>query len=165
MIPVASLREIDALPSSRLIWFIRTLIKLDFKFFLLILFAIPFSLVTAFGQTGDLTEKSVQWTSNSLVEKHSNESVLINVLIKTTKTEKIEILYPTETLSFRIESVDGQWIDLSQNGKLVYHVNHGTSMGKITIEKNAEISIDVDFSKENEYGLHQIFSVSNFNVE
>jgi hypothetical protein len=114
----------------------------------------------------NISNQSITWTSSSLLEKHSNENVPINVEIRTIQSDRVEVEYPNEVLAFTIDSIEGQWADPAVNGELIYHVKSGgVSPGKITIRRNGNLTIDVDFTEANDYGLHQVFNVSGFNVE
>jgi hypothetical protein len=133
--------------------------------YILCLVSISF-LIQAQAMAQDISQQTISWHCDQLVEKHSNETVSIAVEIKTITSQTIELKYPNQTLTFSIESVDGIWSDAAQNGSLLYHVRHeGVSPGEITVKRvSGNASIEIDFTLENEYGLHQVFDVSTFNV-
>jgi hypothetical protein len=130
------------------------------------LFTIFFTFFSITLHAQGVSADTITWGSNSLVEKHSNENVVISTSIKTFPHDRVEIQYPNETLSFSVVSVSGAWTDPAENGQIIFHVKSGgIAPGKVTIKRQGSISIDVDFTEANDYGLHHVFSVSQFIIE
>jgi|GEM_PF-4944703 len=124
------------------------------------------SFIHSAAQNLNAASQSLVWHSNQLQEKHSGETVNVAVDIKTT-TETIQLLYPNEMITFEIQSIEGEWQDVSADGQLLYSVLHNdTSFGEVTIQRSSgNLWIEVDFTENNQHGLHQVFEINSVNAQ
>jgi hypothetical protein len=108
----------------------------------------------------------ITWNSSSLVEKHSNETVALEVQVKTVQSERIELHFPNQTIQFTIDSISGEWADPSSDGELVYTVKFdGTIAGTVTLKRETNATVEVDFTAANPLGMHQVFAISNYSIQ
>jgi hypothetical protein len=121
----------------------------------------------AWAQQPNITNQTIIWHADQVLEKHSGETVQQAIDIKTVSTETIGLSYPNQVLVFTIDSVQGSWESPDVDGALVYNVRYeNTAAGKVKVTREVgSIQIEIDFTEANAYGLHQVFMVSTFNVE
>jgi hypothetical protein len=130
------------------------------------LFTIVLALACCVVQAQDISTSSLNWDCASFIEKHSNNTYQMNVTVTTIPAGSIEIHYPTEVLTFTIDSTDGQWSDVTSDGQLIYHVkSDGITPGKVTVRRSGTTTIEVDFREANDYGMYQVFEVSQVSIQ
>jgi hypothetical protein len=67
---------------------------------------------------------------------------------------------------FVINSVEGEWTDISKDGMIQFLVTDGELKGKVKIEKNDRgINLSLDFTEASENGIHQRFFISQVQRE
>ena len=115
-------------------------------------------------QAQNPTSTTLTWKSVSAVNQIDNSSFSYACSFVTYGNKKLDWVQRNgdKVSHFNVSSVDGQWVDLSRNGQLIYHVSDGDLTGTLTFSKNSGgYSVHLKLYIARKLDQDYLFSISN----
>jgi hypothetical protein len=111
----------------------------------------------------DIKTSTLSWSSNRTVNLKNEDYFNYSCIFKTTPTAIDWVQKGGAYITrYQIISTEGTWTDITKPGKVTYQVKRDDMPGTLIFERNeVEITVTIDFSKQDSKSINQRFVVSS----
>jgi hypothetical protein len=113
----------------------------------------------------DVRKSDLRWIGTHCIELHSNTELSIASEVHTRDTSVIVLKRDGTLVQFPVARVEGEWRNVQEDGKVIYHITYQAKPGTIMIERlNNEASIVIDFTSSTPEALLQRIPVTSIST-
>lgn len=112
----------------------------------------------------DIAKTTLEWNTVEATDERSQGKFNHQSVFRTHGTDRVVWLQKngTHTTTYQIASVEGEWLDVSKSGAVVFHLRHDGKKGLLSVERTAAgIFLTLDFSQSFEFGVKQRFKIQS----
>jgi fibronectin type 3 domain-containing protein len=117
-------------------------------------------------QTADIKQDTITWSATADTNLNTSETFSRNATFVTYGQSKVELVNGVKARVFTVTSIDGDWADLSQPGKLIYQITFRDLAGLITIVRDESgLTLTLDMSQSSSDGIKNQYSIDHYTAK